>query len=1312
MTSFQRGVIELKIEGMEGGRFQEFVLRFLPLYSPSYDGIVRNGHTELGKTKAGVPDLLKTLDNGDQIGAECGTGEDYWKPPEDVKKYPEWKPIEDAEKSIQKMARPVEIILASSRPIPANYPNVKTAIIDYFASKTNARIILLTCTDLASWIERNLKRADIFELSKEFFPEVVENQTLIDERDALASVIDYGDKFGFPTKDILQILKASGITDPVLLEQQIATEIFGDDTRFSLEHPASFNGIPRCSKHLPLILNPFGKIVQLLGVPKIGKSNLCWEAITQAKYKYKWLSVPIDEQQHTDFVDALLILLYSQFISVSEAVKKVKALVSTNVRLQEKEISPLYLVIDNAHFLNLNQLKRLDFALKELRSLSLLSKIAIVLMTNKNLSQAVSSLDTAAVAPAWTSEELKELITRKNLLVSDPKPDEYFELLQSQCNGHPLFAVALAGKYSDRTKLILNKIESPKADDSELSNEIKSVLYQDILTTPDQQNFVQRLSILTGKSSQSVLDALRKDVQPQIHTTVSNLSEQIGPAVLEGSIEGGLQVSPAFKEVANKKIGTTEKNETFIAAANTLLKFEGKTLYADHWIDGIFYLILADNIPKAAASALLLLNGISNNDENRELNLKYTLDRLFYFKFLKNKTLDGMDYLTLCSLRLMMGHHHASLNNLKESAEYLEEIDVEKIQSIKVDFDGVEEMKRYLVMAVLSSRVLALGEMKDPVKTLVTYLDYLSKAPPDGPKFEVYEILPGLITRLKIDQLRTFSFSVLAERLYPERLSDLVKVAISIGYAARNDDLLQKNIFSLRVDIPSSNLFLELARSSLLSNTDKYPEALGLILKIEKSIADRGKDPNKLGGTFYQHFADTVWGTKDHQGSIAYYKKSSELEPNESESFLAWNQYKIGFASTDENEIITNFTESIAKFISVENYDQGSRALGALAAFHISKKNYAEGIKTGFRLAEWFHKDKKSEAGPSLRLLLAQMLRSKHDITGESLSHPGMNFPLPERQFYLTIQSEVTPEAGGVITYQVISNFAKTVGENGLAIEALKSAIYSDVTVEMDRNTLIINWFDLFGLLSPEDFNEYEVSLFIKKLLQYQPIPAAKNEAAYMQGFFVPFENRAKKEPSVWSPILSKVVEITRNIVSDIDSTLADRWSARLDYYEGLSCLLSGASHRAYNLFRRACRDALSKEIWDIGESAAFSASFELWQQHPSLLDAGTASFDLLKVIEAQSPNADKIRVLGINLYKFWSVCSWGRLSTSDYQIKDRLFDGAKVLKSHSFTEEEASPVMVALLKKSFGDYDSTKPTISSKKIPDEVLKILEKESR
>jgi hypothetical protein len=422
MTSFQRGQIETRIQQMEAGRFQEFVLRFLPLFDSIYDGIARHGHTEFGKTRPGVPDLLKTFDNGEQIGCEAGTEEDYWVPPTDQTKFSEWKPIEDGEKCLSRMLKPIEIVLASSRALSGKHPNAKSLIIDHFANRVNpCKVKLWTSAELAMWVEGNLRKPEVFELALEFFPEATENAKLEAEKSALSATIDLGDKFGLPIKDILSVLKTVGIQNPELLEQEVAAKLSASPDRFTLSLPGTFEGIKRVATVAKPLQSPFGSTIQVLGAPKIGKSHLCWEAIQVGSYDHKWFSVPSDNRFLDDFVNAVLVTAFSVYLPAVEATAKVQGWKRVELPSGEGDSRPPQVIlIDNAHLLPAPQLKRLDGAIKELRAATGLRRISFVLLANRRLTGEVTSINETVVALPWNKSELQELIRGEEIRITDP----------------------------------------------------------------------------------------------------------------------------------------------------------------------------------------------------------------------------------------------------------------------------------------------------------------------------------------------------------------------------------------------------------------------------------------------------------------------------------------------------------------------------------------------------------------------------------------------------------------------------------------------------------------------------------------------------------------------------------------------------------------------------------------------------------------------------------------------------------------------------------------------------------------------------
>jgi hypothetical protein len=139
---------------MEEGRFQDFVLEFLPLYDARSHGLSRVGHIAAGKTRAGTPDLLKTDEYG-QIAVQCGTDEDYWPPEDSIEGS---KPYEDGLKCIEKLEHLSEITLVTNRETPARSANVKSRIIDALRVRMSANISLLGAEDLSQFLVTRVDR--------------------------------------------------------------------------------------------------------------------------------------------------------------------------------------------------------------------------------------------------------------------------------------------------------------------------------------------------------------------------------------------------------------------------------------------------------------------------------------------------------------------------------------------------------------------------------------------------------------------------------------------------------------------------------------------------------------------------------------------------------------------------------------------------------------------------------------------------------------------------------------------------------------------------------------------------------------------------------------------------------------------------------------------------------------------------------------------------------------------------------------------------------------------------------------------------
>lgn len=171
-------LIETALEAFEGGRFQDFCLDFLPIYDARFEGLARVGHTAEGKTRAGTPDLLKTV--GDrQIAVQCGTDREYWPPERSIEAS---KPYQDATACVRKLRNLVEIVLITNRETPARTPNVRAAISAALARETTATVTLLGREALGQYVAANVNEPRVANLIADYFPIVA--RTLEGQREA------------------------------------------------------------------------------------------------------------------------------------------------------------------------------------------------------------------------------------------------------------------------------------------------------------------------------------------------------------------------------------------------------------------------------------------------------------------------------------------------------------------------------------------------------------------------------------------------------------------------------------------------------------------------------------------------------------------------------------------------------------------------------------------------------------------------------------------------------------------------------------------------------------------------------------------------------------------------------------------------------------------------------------------------------------------------------------------------------------------------------------------------------------------------
>lgn len=1292
MTVLHRGLIETELQNlMEAGRFQGFMLTFLPLYDPKYIGIHRHGGTPYDKPRMGVPDLIKDFPNGDQIFCECSTDKNYWDQSGDSSN---WKPIQDGIKCFERSNKLIEVILATNQPVPVNSQNAKSIIKDLLKPKApgNCEINIFSSEEITIFIANNLTNAKFETLLEEFFPHVFKEIKSQQEKEILRKAMQFADAYNLKSGEVLNILNSLGFNCIDSAEEMIITKLYGDESRFARILNIEFQGVPRYNIHDEILKAPFGKVIQLIGGPKVGKTTLGEELVISNKLNYSWFDVPVEDNLLDQCVEVIQIKLLSFFWSKADVVKcvrdgRINSLSTKEVNLKEEKIC---LVIDNAGRFKIDHLKRIDNTLSLLKSKGFLENISVMFISNTDLNNTMQLVINTVAIQHWSKSEIELLIAQQNILITDPESNAYLELLQLKSKGHPLLALVLVKKYPTIERLF----NAPPIEDADLIKEIKSILYRDILANnPDKENFVQRLSLLDSKHDIDVLESLR-EVEPTISKSISNLCDEIGFSVLEGAIETGVMVSPIFAEVAKNKISEPEKIKTYRSVAKVLLKPNGEVFDAEKILSGILYLIKGKAIGRAVWWAVFLLTKLYSDKISDEAR-KYILNRLISLLVIMLPT-GEIDYYVVCMFRFLLASHYLKMREYEVAIELLEQIDLGALEEFeKEKADMVPNMKMFRA-GIIGFQSTLLKYARNPAQIINNYIDFFQEQPTYYDyKFDADALLEMLIFVPK-EKYAKLDFIIISNYSYETALPKLMKLATHVGLESRDDYEYLKNLKSVE---SGAKIFQAIALSSAIWNADttKNVEAMALIEDIEPLLV--GFKENQLGPFYYQHKGDLLYSLGRFKEAADAYQVSCSLE-KENNVVLGWNHYKMGLALCDQPIAEEHFLQAKDYFLKVNEYRTASCAIGALAAFYIKRGKYDKAFDLAMLIADWFYDEQRAEVGTALRLLLAQIKRTMAEIEKQPIPAHLQALEVNPRLYNFNDNIKLK-EVGGMVSYFVISDLAKIVKDQNKEIYALKKAIFAKIS-DNNFNLISVIWHKYFSMVDIKDIDEAEIYSLLSNIIPYQPKPGDKREQFFLYYLFRPFEERTFSSSGSWASIFLKMAESVEILTDKIDAELSKRWQPYIYFAKGYALFYMQEYFRAYTLLKEAATIAMKDGNWLIGEFALRIINFNLIRSSKSMHERAKLQYDYLLCLKNQDHTSEKIQKLGEDLLKFWSGVSWQALNDLDIRVDLYLLKSAYFLKEKGFTPKEAAPIMLKLLLEVFHDKDQAFLPVMIKEMPQE----------
>jgi len=1264
---------------MEPGRFQDFCLRFLPCLNSRYVGLERFGHTVEGKTRRGTPDLIKTLDSGKQIAVQCGTEDRYWGPTAEIE---ELKPVQDILECLKKLDDPIEIVAISNREIPTNAPNAKSKIIGAFADRTPALISPIALAEISEFLDNSSEDPSVKRLIADFCPEAAEN---IKAAEALQKYRMAQDLSQLRRTDagalILAIESAVAAYSEAEKIREVVIEQLDALSSCRVASIPAFLGLQRASVERLPMTDPMGKVWLLIGLPKIGKSSLLLQLISRwSSFDVRYFDIPVDDAEACsgEIVWELLRIALPE----DELSRLSREGVARRARLEEAQppSRPVVVVVDNANHLSERGLRHISEILGDLKRANIFgaASLACIFASNKRLG-ALTAIDEVVAAPRWDSAELRELLLAE--LGQIPGPEEqsgaYLTVLAERSGGHPLLSTALARKCGDISELIGSSLRNAAAvEDEDLSREALSFLYGELLSDPDYQNFVQRLSILIGRQDNTVLEAIRR-VEPTVRTSVAVLLDRILTSAIEGDAEKGYTVPPVFRDIARQRINKDEQRRVYSEVAKTLLKPEGNVIQAERTISGITHAILAGDVSAALGWTSLLVH--SGLDSLEKPQLEVLLDRLQFVTFIKPRV--GLrDQFVQAVALVTLAFGFGRINRTDTAAEVLQHVRLDAAPTSE-DSDFVTEANSLKSMSVVLRATYLAGNSPPLALEALGSIDATDVGDMANDTWHTLlnmmsVLIPKCRYNEKIGQLIRVVVANIRDTDAGERREALL-IASSVARRAKEGDLLEADFESVFGESALSPVLSKFCHATYLLETGQVAESLPEIAYALETLQGLGYSNEWDVARLELARGDAAYKLEDDQLAIQAYRTAVTAAPSDSfES--AWGSCRLGTLSEDEQLL----SSAAAGFKSLGYEEMSARATGARGAIMVRYGSQSQGLSCLASVVASFFDSKIDAAGPAAAVALAHVTRLKTQLAGESLPSDA-DFPAFAVAPYETVISTARPRGGAAMAFFLVGDTYRALGDSREAREWFRRALNSEhpeselfsvpLIVERvlaDREAIDCSDDELLGrcaelVLNPAIIGPFVGSFIRREFVSYclfHDVDAELNETGRtdrIAALLLAVERvlSSTNPESYWS--------------SEVSLRRANVAKARHERGETI------VKH-----FRAALAEARKVENGSVMMAAGHALGFEHVEEATSLRELAEFQFALLRGIELQKVDLDQPITFGRNLYRIWRYLSYRRLSERDLNAV-KLLRNAAVAMDHAGTDPElAGKVMVILLCK------------------------------
>jgi tetratricopeptide (TPR) repeat protein len=653
--------------------------------------------------------------------------------------------------------------------------------------------------------------------------------------------------------------------------------------------------------------------------------------------------------------------------------------------------------------------------------------------------------------PAWTESELGELLRESQIAIDSKHQSEYLHFLSIFSGGHPLVAKALASRCPTIPDLFTHKMAAvPTLADESLTEEVRSLLYHEILTTPDAQNLVQRLSVLVSNAGEELLEALRVRVQPQISTAASVIIDQVGGSVIEGDPINGYAVAFVFREIARQRLSEAERKTVHEIVADALLTPKGRVLDADRTVLGIFYAFCSLNLDKVFFWTTVLLRG-AYEKEQPDFVVSTLLRKLAFVRSLPAPTAFNQQFAhTLTILAFAVGY--SRLGQFREAAQTLQSF---KLDSLPPSDDAAltqaaSELR--IIATTFRAMVAAANDISDGLR------DLNSVAPADLAVSTVkvrrlfFTVLAELVLHNPIQQLSRLlvSQSVEGDDLTDTQYSTaLFDVARNIAFRAKVDNADLSVLDTFFGNSLFSGMLRASARATFLTELRKSDSALKEIQNAIEECVKLNLNRGSIWAQLHQIKGDAAYQMEEDDIAASAYRESL-ANFGEGVFGYAWAAWRLGLLTKDPEMLGI----AAANFQKLGHTEYWGRAIGARGATLIGTNKNSEGIDCFLALVDAYFVNKDETTGPAVTISQAHMIRLRHSLENDPIPANDLAFPEITAGLYETVPGTARPKVGPVVAYYTTASAYQLTGDTSKAQACLVRALDLGPQNETDRGSL------------------------------------------------------------------------------------------------------------------------------------------------------------------------------------------------------------------------------------------------------------------